>query len=234
MPVLKAWVNPLKCPGIDLEPRVRQMPTAEQILGYLTAPGVERGLPALVARYGEVANVPDPLPIAPAEERLLEKLVWPLRHAKGSYALGNYLSCIALCGMVGEMVAILLWDISKTTLKGKVLDDAAQRALLGSSFEKLGQERRTQVLRVLDLIDDKAKDAFDSLREIRRRYLHLLSQSHSALVADARRAFEQALVVVAMALGQSYQDGGVVLRQDLMSYLLERGVAEAGEAPPSA
>ena len=46
MPVLKTWVNPLKCLDIDLEPKAKRLPTAEQLLDFLTAPGVARGLPA--------------------------------------------------------------------------------------------------------------------------------------------------------------------------------------------
>ena len=121
MPVFKVWVNPLMCPEIDLGPGEAANPTAEQMLDYLFAPELDRGCDAFVTRYREIAAVSAPLFVAPAEENILQKLVWPLRHAKGSYALGNYLGCIALCGMVGEMVAILLWDISKVSLQEKVL-----------------------------------------------------------------------------------------------------------------
>jgi len=53
-------------------------------------------------------------------------------------------------------------------------------------FEELRQERRTEILLGLRLIDDDTKAAFDDLRAIRRRYLHLLSQSHERLAVDAR------------------------------------------------
>jgi hypothetical protein len=222
MPTFKVWINPLKCP--QLEPAAATAPTAEQLLDYLFAPELDRGLDAFVTRYGEIAAVNDPIPIAPAEPNILEKLVWPLRHAKGSYALGNYLGCIALCGMVGEMVAILLWDISKVSLQGRQMAARDEEAVFGRAFEKLGQERRTQVLRVLSLIDADTEAAFDSLRSIRRRYLHFFSQTHSELAADARHAYEDSLKVVAVVLGQTYKDGAVVLRPDLMNYLVEKGI----------
>ena len=166
------------------------------------------------------------IPVAPAEPTILEKLVWPLRHAKGSYALGSYLSCIALCGMVGEMVALLLWEISKVNIQNKPLDEAGERALLGNTFEKLGQERRTQVLRAFDRIDAETKSAFDTLREIRRRYLHFLFQPHEQVATDARTAYEQALRVVAVVLGVAFEEGAVALRPDLMEYLTDRGLVE--------
>ena len=71
--------------------------------------------------------------------------------------------------MVGEMVAILLWDISKSTLQGREMAPKDEAAVFGSAFEKLGQQRRTQVLRVLSVIDADTQVAFDSLREIRPR-----------------------------------------------------------------
>jgi hypothetical protein len=227
MPHFAAWVNPLKCLTIEGPSPDPAPPTPEQLLDYLFAPELDRGVDAFVSRYQEIAQVADPIPIAPAEPNILDKLVWPLRHAKGSYALGNYLACIALCGMVGEMVAILLWDISKFTLQGKEMAPKDEAALFGSAFEKLGQQRRTQVLRALSLIDADTQAAFDSLRETRRRYLHFFSQPHAELAADARQAFEQALKVVSVVLGQTYKKGAVVLRPDLMDYLKEKGIVAA-------
>ena len=95
MPTFQGWINPLKCPEIDLLPnlpdaQVTEIPQPDRLLDYLYAPEVDRSPAAFVARYKEIAAVPDPLPMVPAEPTILEKLVWPLRHAKGSYALGNY------------------------------------------------------------------------------------------------------------------------------------------------
>jgi hypothetical protein len=223
------WINPLKCPELEILPQLHKdkepaTPAADRLLDYLYAPEIDRRPEAFVARYLEIAAVPDPLAIVPAESTILEKLVWPLRHAKGSYALGNYLSSIALCGMVGEMVAILLWDISRVALQGHPMTDAEQRAMFGSTFEKLGQERRVDVLHTLNLVDEPTKAAFDSLRAIRRRYLHFLSQAHAQLAPDARRAYEDALKVVAVVLGQKFDNGKVVLRPELMQYLVDKGI----------
>ncbi|MGE3425039.1 MAG: hypothetical protein AB7N24_23570 [Dehalococcoidia bacterium] len=226
------WINPLKCPEIDLLPRLPDAkapgatPAADRLLDYLQAPEADRSCAAFVARYEEIAAVADPLPIVPAEPTILEKLVWPLRHAKGSYALANYLGCIALCGMVGEMVAILLWDICKVSLQGHPMTDAEQRAMFSSTFEKLGQARRTEVLHALKLVDDGTKTAFDELRGIRSRYLHLLSQPHAQVATDARRAYDNALKVVAVVLGQTFHQGAVALRPELMAYLVEKGIVK--------
>jgi hypothetical protein len=229
MPLFRGWVNPLKLPELDLNVIDQGNPTAEDILDFLSAPQLDKGIDAFCQRYREITTLNDPIPVAPAEPTILEKLVWPLRHAKGSYALGSYLSCIALCGMVGEMVALLLWEISNVTLQNNRLDEAGEKALFGSSFERLGQERRTQVLLSFGRITAETKASFDSLRELRRRYLHFLSQAHEQLPADARTAYEHALRVVTVVLGVAFKDGGVALRPDLMTYLTERGLVHEND-----
>jgi hypothetical protein len=231
MPLLNGWVNPLKCPEIDVLPNLPDAerggpPPSDRLLDYLYAPQVDRTPEAFVIRYQEISAGPDPLPVVPAEPTILDKLVWPLRHAKGSYALGSYLGSIALSGMVGEMVAVLLWDISKVALQGHPMSEAEQRAVFGSTFERLGQERRVDVLHTLKLIDEPTKRAFDSLRGIRRKYLHFLSQAHENVAPDARRAYEDALKVVAAVLGVTFKQGATVFRPELMAYLVEKGIVE--------
>ena len=221
MPSFKAWINPLKCPEIDFSPD-GEVPTAEQLFDYVCAP--ELGRAAFVSRYREVASI-DTLFLAPNERRILEKLVWPLRNAKGSYALGNYLGCIALCGMVGEMVAVLVWDISKVSLQNRPMDESAQKNLLGATFEKLGQERRTRVLRALGLITEEVADVFDGLRGIRNKYLHVFSQPHGELADHAKVAYKHASKLVETIIGAKVSENGTaVLREDLAKYLTERNV----------
>jgi hypothetical protein len=224
MPQLPAWINPLQCPEIDSAAPDSPVTEPTRLLDYLFAPESDRSPEGFVTRYREIAAVPGGLVVAPKEHIILEKLVWPLRHAKGNYALANYLGCIALCGMVGEMVAILQWDISKFTLQGHPMTDTEQKAVLGSTFEKLGQERRANVLYGLKLIDEQTLEAFNGLRSLRKKYLHFLSQPHTELPADARQAYGYALTLVTNVLGQTFVDGTVALRPELMAYLTEKGI----------
>ena len=225
MGTLRAQINPLRCLPIDLPQVTKDAPSpdAARLFEYLFDPDAEQSVEAFVRRYREVEPVAAAFPFAPAEPAILGKLMWPLRHALGGYCLADYLGCIALCGMVGEMVAILLWEISPYPRGTPQLGDAQARRLFGSTFEKLGQERRVDVLRGFRLIDEPTGTAFDDLRTIRRRYLHLFSQPHDSLEADARRALDDAAKVVAFALGLTLKDGTVGLRQDLMAYLDARG-----------
>ena len=69
-------------------------PTPESVLEFLCTPSVDSDVAALLRRCREISADPEPLFAAPADERILEKLVSPLLHAKGSYMLGNYLGTI--------------------------------------------------------------------------------------------------------------------------------------------
>lgn len=218
------------CPEIDTPAPGQSPVTADRLLDYAFAPEVERTCAGFVARYKELAAAGDPLPVVPAEPNILEKLIWPLRGAKGSYALGNYLSCIALCGLVGEMIAMLIWEISQVSFQGSRIDPALEKQLFGSTFERLRQERRVEVLTAAGLIDQAARESFDEVRTIRRRYLHFLSQPHAQLAGDAKRAFVAAATVVRIVLGAKFENGKVVLRPELGTYLTEKGVLTTARA----
>ena len=163
---------------------------------------------------------------APAEPRILEKLVWPLRHAKASYVVGNNLAVVALCGMVSEMVAVLLWQLAEASLNGRSMTAADEAAVFGSSFEKLGQDRRVRVLDSLGLATVEVVKMFDTIRLTRRKYLHLWSQDHEQLPSDAVACFHAAIGLVVNAIGQDLKDGAIVLNPRLVKYLQRQGIYE--------
>ncbi len=204
-------------------------PTPEAVLDFLCTPGVDSDVAALVRRCREISSEPEPLFAAPADKRILDKLVWPLLHAKGSYILGNYLGTISLCGMVSEMLAILIFEVAEPEINGASMTDSAQRELFGNSFEKLGQERRVSILHAYDLIDDALKTSFDRIRTTRRLYLHLWSKDYDKLSVDAVACYRDALKIVAFVLGQTIHDGKLVLDPKLTKYLRAQGVFIASE-----
>lgn len=226
--LLKIHVNPLVMLEVD-EPwalQLRRSPTEATLLQYATAPGIASDVPALAARYREVSDSAPQLIYAPIESRILDKLVWPLRHAKASYMLGSYLSTIALAGMIGEMVAMLTWEMSEPQLNGKPVDEEQEVALFGSRFEKLGQERRVSILKAYSMIAGPAVAAFDTIRAIRRRYLHLWSQDHDRLPTDAIACFKAATDLVIGVTGREIVDGQIRLTIELSRYLERRGSFE--------
>jgi hypothetical protein len=159
------WIDPLKFFAVDEpSPSDSPVPSAEAFLDFLSLPGVPADGESLARRYREIAREPVVLFVAPAEQRILEKLVWPLRHAKAAYMVGNYLSTIALSGMVAEMVAVLLFDTAGVRISNRPMTVKDQEALFGREFEKLDQRRKVEVLQTYGIIDDIAKSAFDGIR----------------------------------------------------------------------
>jgi hypothetical protein len=99
-----------------------------------------------------------------------------------------------------------------------------QEAVFGREFEKLDQSRRVQVLVAYGLLDDPAKRAFETIRTTRRKYLHLWSQDHETLPADAISVYHSAVVLVAKAIGQGVSGGAAVLNPALVRYLERAGL----------
>ncbi|MCH8836571.1 MAG: hypothetical protein IIA60_02090 [Candidatus Marinimicrobia bacterium] len=224
--IFPVYINPLAFLEVD-EPwaDLQKKPvTHNDVLEFICRPSQDRSVDTLVSRYKEISTEPKRLFAAPAEERILDKLVWPLKNAKASYMIENYLGTIALAGMVSEMVAILMYELAEFTLNQKPVTEAKQRSLFGSTFEKLGQTRRVQVLSSLDFIDDETESAFKNIRMIRRNYLHLWSQDHTELPKDAISAFQSAVSLIIKVIGQDIEDGKIRLNPAMARYLEKKGL----------
>lgn len=219
---INALVNPLAFLEVDAPwaDELRQITVGpEQVLRFLCNPGEPREVGDLVARYKKVSVEEPRLFAAPAEARLLERLIWPLRQAKGNFMLGHFLGTVSLCGMVAEMAAILTFDLGKVQINGKAMNESKQKSLFGASFEKQGQERRVEILAGYGLITTELKQSYDTVRVARRRYLHLWSANHEALEADAIACFKAAVKVVVATLGLSVADGKLILKPEVFEYL---------------
>jgi len=225
--LIKAWINPLAFIEVD-EPWASRPPsevTAEIILGYM-CPTTSPDVKTLVEKYKEISVEEKRLNVVPAEERILEKLIWPLRHAKAAYMVGNNLGTISLCGIVAEMVTVLYFDISNILIGGDKLDEDKQKLLFGRRFEKLGQERRVKILRSFNIISEEMEDKLNQIRMIRRKYLHLWSQDHERLPKDAIEIFKMAESIVAEIIGQDIEDGYFKLNPAILKYLERKGAYE--------
>lgn len=216
-------INPLAFLEIDLPwaSSTQEVPTLESVLRFL-CPAEERydfRIERLINRYRQISTEPKRISIAPAEQRILDKLVWPLRNAKSSFMVGNYLATVSLSGLVAEMVAILLWEIADAQINGRTMKKEDEKHLFGSGFEKLGQERRVSILSAYGIIDEETKSNFDSIRNVRRSYLHLLSNDHDRLPEDGIKCFHAAVSLVVTVIGQDVREGLFVLNPRLVQYL---------------
>lgn len=208
--IFDAWVNPLTY--IEASPVLSKMvksgPTAENALKYLCRPR-EAKMDSVTQRYQEISDMSSFLIMAPAEDTILSKLIWPLKDAIGCYMTGNYLGVIALCGMVAEMLAILKYRVSKVGSE--------------EEFEKSGQKERIKKLRENKLIDDESNTRFEIIRKRRRRYLHFISEEHTNISGDAKDILDATMNLVVGILGQKFKEGKIILNSDIVSYLEEKG-----------
>jgi hypothetical protein len=181
--------------------------TAEDVLRYACSPDESASIAQIVERYKHISAGSIDILAAPAEAKILQKLIWPLRHAKTAYMLGNYLGAIAMCGLVAEMVSILIFEISDVKINDARMKQKEQIALFGSSFESLGQQRRVDVLFAYGLIDVTTRTKFDTIRTKRKQYLHLWSEEHEQLPGDAIAVYGATISLVAKVLGQGFPKG---------------------------
>jgi hypothetical protein len=221
--MIRCEINPLAFLEAD-EPwasSTQEKPTSEEVLRFL-CPAEERfdfDIERLLARYRQISTEPVRLFVAPAEQRILDKLIWPLRNAKSSFMVGNYLATVSLSGMVAEMVAMLLWEITDSQINGRAMSKEDEEHLFGREFEKLGQDRRVKILSSYGIINEGTSSNFDKIRVVRNRYLHLWSKDHDLLSRDGIECFHAAVSLVVTAIGQDVQEGRLVLNPRLVQYL---------------
>ena len=79
------------------------------------------------------------------------------------------------------------------------------------------------------MIDDALKTSFDRIRATRRQCLHIWYKDYDKLSVDAVACYRDALNIVAFVLGQTIQDGKLVLDLKLTKYLRAQGVFTASE-----
>ena len=217
-------INPLLFPDVDLakfEPS--RVATPQAILEYACPPGTPADVDSIVARFKELDLDDAGVFAVPPDDRLLNRLIWPLRQAKSAYMFGDYLGTVALCGLVAEMIAILLYEVEHPRVHRGILPAEAQHGLYGQAFEKLGQHRRVEVLLAYGFIGKDTKDHYDRIRTCRKKYLHYWTSSHDDLAADAAACFRSTVRTVVDGLGLGLKDRKIVVRTGLVEYFASSG-----------
>ncbi|MDP2663697.1 MAG: hypothetical protein Q8R28_23520 [Dehalococcoidia bacterium] len=228
---LRAFINPLAFLEVDqpwADPR-GPLPNLQAVIDFLCEPGVKSDVDSLVDRYRQISQESNRLVAAPLEENILKKLVWPLRHAKACHMVGNYLGTISLCGLIAEMAAMLLFEISEVSMDGAAVTGADEQVTAVRAFERKRQVDRVKFLFRHKFIDAQLKSRFDTVRKKRREYLHLYSHKHTSLPKDSVEMFDAAVYIVASLIGQDILNGKIVLRPALQSYLLRHGIMTSSD-----
>lgn len=228
--VFVGFLGPLSFPKMNTFPgQEPEEITNEDILKYLCSEAVIPNIDNFKKTYKHISENINKLFIVPSEYEILNKLIFPLKHAIGSYMIGNYLGTIAICGMVSEMAIIFHYDTLKIKINKQDSEDVVKK-LYNSTFERLGQDRRVKFLNVLGFLSDEMVKQFDIVRNCRNEYLHSLSKKHENLAPDAKKTFDATLDIVVKILGVGIgKPGKVVFNQNVIDYLTAKGLAQKND-----
>jgi hypothetical protein len=181
----------------------------------------------ILERYVEATTEDSHTAIVPHTKEIFERLLKPLRSAKKCYCFGDYAATIALCGTVGEMLAILLWKINDVRLKGNPITEQDEIGIFGSTFENLGQDKRLKILKTFGHITETQHDSFDIIRKSRKPYLHLWTTNLENEQADALDVFKKSFQLFKEVTGIGLADAGTVKVNPLLMKLFENQEAKS-------
>jgi hypothetical protein len=186
------------------------------LIRLLCAPSGHLKPAALIERYKRISSAAMEPAILPALPILIEKVVTPLVNAKVAFIAGNPLGTIALCGFVAEMIALMLYEMARN--EGRVVD------VTSDEFERCGQQKRVKILRERDIIDQETNEAFDLIRQVRRNYLHFISQDHSPVSEGALQVYAKSIWLLVNLVGQEFDKGAWVPKPSFARYLSKHGL----------
>lgn len=192
--------------------------TVRRFLGFDSALSKEH-----FERFKKLCAQEVSLTIVPTGAKIFDNVFSPLRLAKKSYITGDYLSTIALCGMVGEMLSIFVFKINSPNVNASPLDENKQKKLWGSTFEKLTQERRIDILQALGYLPDNSAQRFDFLRATRRPYLHLWEKEFNKIETDAEQMYASTVSLTKEVFGIRIEPPLVKVSALVLRYLEQSG-----------
>lgn len=170
-------------------------------------------------RYIEVTPPGLFLNIFPHEKTFTERIVDTLTSAKRMYCLGEYLATIALCGVIGEMMAILIWKTINPKFNGVEINESKQKLLFRKSIDRLEQSRRIDILEGMNAISPYQKQLLCRLKDTRNRYLHHWEPEESNPSLDAMNIFKDALGLFKDFVQISYTKDRVSMNPALMKLI---------------
>ena len=221
-PIMVA-INPLEFTAANKLLNPNQKISEKDILQYLTGYTMIPEIKNFIKNFEAIhENIPKAFAI-PMEAQINTKLIQPLRHAAGSFMLGNYLDTIAMCGFVTEMITNFLYEISDIKINEQKIS-SVEKQLFGRNYEKLGQDRRLQILKGFSIIDDTTHEKFEKTRQLRAKYLHGFSKDHKQIAPEAKEIFNSTLDLLILIFGQHIKDGKIYYNPNIIKYLKEKGI----------
>ena len=211
-------LNSFKIPEWDPTfeaPNIPENPTHESLLKHLSSIEASSDMHALRSRYNDISKADCDLILTIEEPEIKENMVGPLRQAKMNYILGNYVSSVVLCSIVGEKVALFIHKINKTdSPRWKEFD------------RNMKQSERLNSLKDLGLVDEQVEEAFRYLNKVRRSYLHHWDTLESDTAEKAMKSYATATLLILATMNIGIKGGKAILEDNMMEYLENRGAIE--------
>ncbi|PIT87070.1 MAG: hypothetical protein COU31_04840 [Candidatus Magasanikbacteria bacterium CG10_big_fil_rev_8_21_14_0_10_40_10] len=175
----------------------------------------------MLKSYIEATTEESHMSITPHTKEIYERLLKPLKSAKKNYCLGEYSATIALCGVVGEMLAILLWKMNDVRLKGSAITEDQEKGLFGRTFEKLGQEKRLEILKTFGHTNNEQHQVFKNIKDSRNHYLHLWILDSTNEKSIALETLKKSFILFKEITGIGLADAGSVKVNPLLLKLFK-------------
>jgi len=134
----------------------------------------------MLERYNKMSSNELNITFTLAEPEIIEqRIVTPLVAAKRNACTGDFLASIALSGLVGEMLTVLVWEINSDTRRSKdgaLLED---KSILITNFDKIQQSLRVNIIEAFGYINLEEAKIFRDLSSLRNQVLHRWTDSYS-------------------------------------------------------
>lgn len=178
----------------------------------------------LVRKYTEVTPKQHHQFITPAHEKIKVRILEPLRNAKKSYCNDEYVTAIALCGIVGETMAHVLYQLYETKIGEVVITSDIEESIFGRKFDELGQMRRIEVLSKLGYVAKDQEKILRDLQQTRRPYMHWwnLGKTTDKVRNDARQCVVDATRLFSSVFDIKLADAGSISIDGKVEAFLER------------
>ncbi|MBU0509866.1 hypothetical protein KKH27_13670 [bacterium] len=173
--------------------------SSKDILDYYSGIDESYNRSSVEARYNDLVHVDGSIFALPKHDRFLATFAIPLKFAKVNYLLGNYQGTIALCGFIGEMCTVFIYDFAHWCSKRK---NGRKYDIPIQSFERKGQKSRVEKLTSFGLINEAYAKSFTRLNDIRNEHVHGYRIFSKELQHDAKEAYGLAVRILLVAIGQ--------------------------------
>jgi hypothetical protein len=222
------WVNPFTLIFEHDEPTRHPDILLGRLCAFQGLPETSiRGIASLHAEVEKLASEP---PIVPHDNgEISAKIVTPLRGAKVTLILGHFVATVALCGVACEMLAVFLLQNLDLRIGTKRIGQERQKALFGSTFKRLQQDRRIRLLHALGVIDEQSRESFDRVRDMRNKYIHLNFNDNKDAKIDAINAYVSSVSLLNRLISAMFRRGKMEMNPVLFAHLKKQGVVVEGE-----